>query len=225
MIISALKGTASFFIKPRGKSYWRVFLWATAAAGLVGIPLAIRYPDTVPLIWLWLVGIPANSPLGPLFPTAFEPLMMEVVKYKPVLTVAIVATLIFVYMEFINWYVYAWVLKWDRLESLRKNRWVRLGLQHYSRAPLTSVFVFAATPIPFWVVRCLAILHKTAFAPYMIVMAFGRFPRLLVYAWLGAQLRVPTFLLIATAVGTGLILIAWKWFRKEPILKDSVLDG
>lgn len=225
MIASAIKRSAVFFIKPRGKSYWRVFLWATAAAGLVGIPLVLRFPSTVPLVWLWLVGIPANSPVAPLFPTAFEPLMMEVVKYQPVLTVALVATAIFVYMEFVNWYAFAWVLSWDRMEKLKDNRWVAWGLKHYSKSPLVTVFLFAATPLPFWVVRCLAILHKTAFVPYMVFMAFGRFPRLLIYAWLGAQLKLPTALLLSLAVGTGLILMVWRWLRKEPILKDSVLDG
>ena len=108
----------TFFTKPRGKQYWQIFMWATIVAGLVGIPLVEYFPDTVPYVWLWLVGIPANSPVSPLFPTAFEPSMMEVVKYKPVISVALVATAIFVYMEFVNWYAFKWVLSWARLETL-----------------------------------------------------------------------------------------------------------
>ena len=147
------------------------------------------------------------------------------VKYQPILTVAIVATAIFVYMEFVNWWAFKWVLSWDRLESLRSNKWVRWGLKHFSRSPYLMVFFFAATPIPFWVARSLAVLHKLSLAPYIVVMALGRFPRLLIYAWIGAQLQVPTFILISLAIGTGLALILWRLLKREPILKDSVLDG
>lgn len=214
-----------FLTKPRGNPYWRVFLLATGIVGIVGIPLALYFPSTVPLVWLWLVGIPANSPVAPLFPTAFEPLMMEVVKYQPVLTVAIVATAIFVYMEFVNWYVFQWVLSWEKLDAVRGHRWVRWGVKHYSKAPLRTVFVFAATPIPFWVVRALAILHKTPFTPYVIVMAFGRFPRLLLYAWLGSQIQLPSIVLISLAFGTGVLLIAWRLIRRQRVLGDSVLHA
>jgi hypothetical protein len=219
-----LKDLWHILTKERGEAYWSAFLRATAVAALVGIPLVIYIPSSVPLVWLWLVGIPANSPIAPLFPTAFEPLMMEVVKYVPVLTTTIVATLIFVYMEFINWYVYAWVLNWDRFDAFRSHRWVRWGVKSYSRAPLRTVFVFAATPIPFWIVRGLAILHRTAFVPYMVAMSLGRFPRLLLYAWLGSKIRIPTSLLVTAAVGTGALVIGWRLLRREPLLKNTILD-
>lgn len=219
-----LKSFWHFWTTPRAAAYWRVFLWATAAVGVVGIPLILRFPSTVPLVWLWLVGIPANSPIAPLFPTAFEPLMMEVVKYQPVLTVTVVAVGIFVYMEFINWYVFRWVLNWDRLEALKTNRWVRWGLRHFARAPYFSVFLFAATPIPFWVARSLAILHRVSFPKYMVVMALGRFPRLYLYAWLGSRIHVPWWALLGLALGTGVLLIGWKLTHKEPLLADTVLD-
>ena len=195
-------------------------------------------PSTVPMVWLWLVGIPANSPIAPLFPTAFEPLMMVVVKYqllmgvaeyRAVMTATLVSVGIFVYMEFINWYVFKWVLNWERLHKVRDNRWVEWGLKHFGKAPYSMVLLFAATPIPFWVVRCLAILHDLNFTRYMIVMAIGRFPRLYIYAWLYARLesqfQVPWWVLIALAVGTGLVLILWRIVRGRPILEDTVLDG
>ncbi len=209
----------------RGEPYWTIFLRATAVAGLAGIPLVTYYPSTAPLVWLWLVGIPANSPISPLFPTAFEPLMMEVVKYVPVLTTTIVATAIFVYMEFINWYVYSWVMDWNKFETVRDHRWVKWGVKRFAKAPRFTVLLFAATPIPFWVVRCLAILHRMPFTPYMIMMAIGRFPRLLIYAWIGSKIRLPSALLIVFAVGTGVLLIAWRLMRGQRLLQDTVLDG
>ena len=123
----------------RGEPYWTIFLRATAFVGLAGIPLVTYFPSTAPLVWLWLVGIPANSPISPLFPTAFEPLMMEVVKYVPVLTTAIVATAIFVYMEFINWYVYSWVMDWNKFETVRDHKWVKWGVKRFAKAPRFTV--------------------------------------------------------------------------------------
>jgi uncharacterized membrane protein YdjX (TVP38/TMEM64 family) len=209
----------------RGAGYWRVFIWATAVTALACIPIVTAFPDSVPLVWLWLVGIPANSPIAPLFPTAFEPLVVEAAKYQPALTVTLVATASFVYMEFINWYVFAWVLSWEKLEGLKSHRWVRWGIRHFSHAPYLTVFAFAVTPIPFWIARSLAILYRLSFWRYMVAMAIGRFPRLYIYAWLGSRIKIPTPVLIGTAVGTGIILIAWRLLRKEPLLKDSVLDG
>ncbi len=219
-----MKKAWQFFTTDRGSQYWNLFIRATGIAGLVGIPLVLYFPDSVPLVWLWLVGIPANSPIAPLFPTAFEPLMMEVVKYKPVLTVALAAVAIFVYMEFVNWYAFSWLLSWDKFEKVRHHHWVKWGVKRYSGAPLRTVFFFAATPIPFWIVRSLAILHKTAFIPYMIVMAFGRFPRLLIYAWLGSQIQLPTWILFGFALGTGVALMVWRLIRGRPFIDKTVLD-
>lgn len=212
-------------VRRRTPSYWRPFLWATTVVGLVGIPLVILYPSTVPLVWLWVVGIPANSPIAPLFPTAFEPLMMEAVKYQSVMTVTLVAVGSFVYMEFINWYVFRWILSWEKLHALKDKRWVNWALRHFSQAPYFMVFFFAATPIPFWIVRALAILHKLSLSRYMVVMALGRFPRLLLYAWIGSRIHIPTFVLIGMALGTGLVLIAWRLMRGEPVLKGTILHA
>lgn len=212
-----------FLTTPIGPRYWTPFLVATGVAGAAGIALVLYYPSSVPLVWLWMVGIPANSPLSPLFPTAFEPLMMEAVKYQPVIAVTVAAVAILVYMEFINWYVYALMLNWDKLEPFRDNRWVRWGVEHFGRAPYLTVFVFAVSPLPFWVVRALAILNKTPFGRYLAAMAVGRFPRAYVYAWLGAQLRVPTLILVTIALGTGVVLILWRLAKRQPILEKNIL--
>src|SRR5262245_10243386 len=70
-------------VKRRGDRRWDIFLRGTALAGLFLIPIAKLFPDYAALVWLAVVGLPANGPLGPILPTAFEPLMMEAVKYHP----------------------------------------------------------------------------------------------------------------------------------------------
>ncbi len=116
-----------FLTKPRGDRRWDLFLRATGLAALVLIPIPLLFPSTVPLVWLAIVGIPANGPLSPILPTAFDPLIIEIGKYAPAFTVTCVATGIYMYTEFLNWHIYVWVLKWERLDGFRENRWVGWG--------------------------------------------------------------------------------------------------
>lgn len=213
-----------FLTKPRGRKSWSIFLWSTAGAALLGIPIVIVFPKSVPLVWLAIIGIPANSPLGPVMPTLFEPFVMEVAKYNAPLLVTTVATGVYVYMEFVNWYVYGWILNWDRFNALPEKRWIKWGVSKFARFPFMTILFFAATPVPFWVVRCLAILKKYPLGIFLVATAIGRFPRFYMYAWLGDKLLVPTPILLAVAFGTAIILVTWKLLHGRRMLEDTILD-
>jgi uncharacterized membrane protein YdjX (TVP38/TMEM64 family) len=178
----------------------------------------------IPLVWLAIVGIPANSPLSPILPTAFDPLIIEIGKYAPAFTVTCVATGTYMYTEFLNWYIYVWVLHWERLDRLRENRWVGWGVDRFATAPITTIIFFAATPLPFWVARSLAILHRYPLKRFMLATAAGRFPRFFVYAWLGSALSIPTYLIIAVIVLGGMVAIGVRIARGQAILEDVVID-
>lgn len=219
-----MRAVFRFLLKQRGDWRWDILLRATGIAALLGIPIVIVFPSSVPLVWLVLVGIPSNGPLSPLLPTAFEPLMMEAAKYHGPLLVTVVAETVYLYMEYINWYVYAWVLNWDKLTHLRDKRWVRWGVKRFARAPFATVLFFAITPIPFWIVRCLGILHQYSLTRYMVATAVGRFPRLFVYAWVGSAIHIPTTILVGVALGTGVLVVAWRLLSGKRILQDTVFD-
>lgn len=219
-----MRRISRFLTKPRGRKSWSIFLWSTAGAALLGIPIVIIFPKSVPLVWLAIIGIPANSPLGPVMPTLFEPFVMEVAKYNAPLLVTTVATGVYVYMEFVNWYVYGWILNWDRFNALPEKRWIKWGVSKFARFPFMTVLFFAATPVPFWVVRCLAILKKYPLGIFLVATAIGRFPRFYMYAWLGDKLLVPTPILLAVAFGTAIILVTWKLLHGRRMLEDTILD-
>ena len=214
-----------FLSRPRGDRRWDLFLRATGLAALFLIPIPLLFPSAVPLVWLAIVGIPANGPLSPILPTLFDPPIIEVGKYAPTLTVTLVATAIYMYTEFVNWYIYSWVLNWDRFESFRGNRTVRWGVHRFAASPATTTIIFAATPLPFWVVRGLAILHHYPLRRFMVATAIGRFPRFFVYAWLGSALSIPTYIIIATIILGAMVAIGVRVARGEPILGDFVIDG
>ena len=205
----------SIWTRPLGDRHWDLILRATALAGLVGIALVLLVPGSAVLVWFAVMSLPANGPLSPLIPAAFEPLIMEAAKYEHPLSVAVVGLAAYMLTEYANWYLYAWALSRERLAGVGTNRWVRWGIQRFSRAPFTTTIVFAFTPLPFWVARCLAILDRYPVGRFMAATTMGRFPRILIYAWLGAVLQVPTVALVAVVVGSVLFAVPWRRGRAQ----------
>jgi hypothetical protein len=209
-------------VKARGDRRWDLFLRATGIAALVGIPIVVVFPGSVTLVWLAILSLPANSPLSPILPTAFEPLIMEAAKWERVWAVTAVGTTGYMYMEYVNWHVYRWVLGWDRLAGLRERRAVRWGVTRFARSPFWTVVIFAITPLPFWIVRSLAILHQYPLRKFLLGTLMGRVPRILFYAWFGELLRVPTVFLVGLIFGTAAIVIASRVARGVPLLAETL---
>lgn len=206
--------------RARGDRSADLFLRAAAGVALLGIPVVLLFPGTATLVWLGVLSLPANSPLSPILPTAFEPLIMEAAKYEGALAVTLVATAGYMYMEYVNWRVYRWVLGWDRLADLGSRRAVRWGVDHFARAPFWTVVVFALTPLPFFVARALAILHQWSVWRFMVATLVGRMPRIFAYAWFGELIRVPTWVLVAIVLGGTASVVASRWMRGEPVLAE-----
>jgi membrane protein YqaA with SNARE-associated domain len=209
-------------VTPRGDPRWDVCLRAAGVFALLGIPILLLVPKSAPLVWLAVLSIPANSPLSPLLPTAFEPLIMEAAKYAPFVWVTLVATAAYMYMEYVNWRVYAWVLNWERLAGFRARRSVQWGIRNFARSPFWTVVVFAFTPLPFWAGRVLAILHRYPLRRFMAATLVGRLPRFLFYAWFGDRVHVPTLVLVALIVGPFAFVIVSRLLRGVPLLGESV---
>jgi len=201
-----------------------MFLRAAAAAALLGIPIVLIFPQAVTLVWLGVLSLPANSPLSPILPTAFEPLIMEAAKYEHAVAVTVVATAAYMYMEYVNWRVYAWVLSWKRLGGLGRRRSVRWGVKHFAKAPFITVVVFAFTPLPFFVVRALAILVRWPVWRFMTATLVGRAPRVFLYAWVGELVGIPTWMLVAVVLGGTLAVIGGRVMRGEPVLAEVQAD-
>jgi membrane protein YqaA with SNARE-associated domain len=204
-------------VRRRGDRRWDVFLRATAVAALLGIPVVTFFAGSVTYVWLAVLSLPANSPLSPILPTFFEPIIIEAAKWKPAWAVTLVATSGYMYMEYINWHVYAWVLNWDRMDGFRSRRSVRWGVRMFSRSPFWMVVVFAFTPLPFWAGRALAILHHYPLGRFMLATAVGRVPRWLFYAWFGSRMNIPAWILVAVIVIPAAVVIGGRLLRGESL--------
>src|SRR5512147_617518 len=208
-------------VRPRGDRRWDVFLRATALVSLIGIPVLLLVPAATPLVWLAVLSLPANSPLSPILPTFFEPLIIEAAKWAPVWAVTLVACAGYMYMEYLNWHVYAWVLNWDRLAGFQARPSVRWGVRLFARSPFWMVVIFAFTPLPFWAGRALAILHRYPLRRFLAATVVGRVPRWLVYAWFGGLVSVPTWVLAAAIVVPAAIVIGARLLRGEALLAET----
>jgi uncharacterized membrane protein YdjX (TVP38/TMEM64 family) len=218
----------SIWLRPLGDRRWDLILRATGLAGVLGIALVLLVPGSAVLVWFAVMALPANGPLSPLIPAAFEPLIMEAAKYEHPLWVSLVGLGAYMFTEYLNWHLYGWALRRDRLSAVASSRWTRWGIRRFTRAPFTTVVVFAFTPLPFWVARCLAILDGYSVARFMAATAVGRFPRILIYAWLGAVLQLPTVVLAIIAVGAVLVAIAWRRpaaASPEPVTSSTEVPG
>jgi hypothetical protein len=208
-------------VRPHGDRRWDVFLRATALVGVLGIPVLFFVANSAPLVWLAVVSLPANSPLSPLLPTFFEPLIIEAAKWAPVWAVTLVACSGYMYMEYLNWHVYGWVLNWDRMAGLRSRRSVRWGVRMFAMSPFWMVVIFAFAPLPFWAGRALAILHHYPLGRFMVATAVGRVPRWWLYAWFGSRIHVPVWILVAVIVVPALAVIVPRLVRGESLLAES----
>ena len=209
---------------PMGDRRWDLFLWGSGALALLGIPVVVAFPTTVPLVWLAVVSLPANSPLGPILPTTFEPLIMEAAKHERALSVSLVALGGYLYTEYLNWHAYAWILDRRVLFTFRQHRYVQRATGYFSRSPFWAVFTFALTPLPFWAARCLAILDGYDLRRFFLATALGRWPRFYLYAWLGAELRIPALFLVAVIVGGSLVVVIPRLMKGRPLLTDPVQE-
>jgi uncharacterized membrane protein YdjX (TVP38/TMEM64 family) len=219
------RGLVPFLLRRRGDRRWDAVLWGTGVVGLLGIPIVLYVEPGIPLVWFSLLSIVANSPLSPIFPASFEPLIMEASKYSPAIAVTLVGLAVYMYTEYFNWYIYAWVLGRKRLEKFRTHRQVKRFVEYFSRRPVATVIIFAFTPLPFWVARILAILHGMPVRRFMVATAIGRFPRIFFYAWIGDRLQLSGILLLGIAIGAGVVVILIKLAQRRPVLEDTVIDS
>lgn len=199
---------------------WTIMLRSLGVAALLCIPVVYFLPQTAVLIAFGLISLPINGPLSPLLPTAWEPLIIETTNYYHPITVASVGFLVYMYMEYLNFYVYRWILARERLAALQQKPAVQRAVQLFGRHPFLAVFIFALTPLPFWAGRVLAIWRKYPVRPFMLATALGRYPRILAYAWLGHLLDPPRWLLIAVGAGIPLALIGQRLLRGQKLMDD-----
>jgi hypothetical protein len=194
----------------RGNLTWDGVVRGTGVLALAGLVTALRGgASAVGLIGFLVVTIWVNGPLGMFMPATYEPILILFGRVYPPLVVGLVGIVGTVYVEFLNYHLYAKVLHARQLTGIREHPVVQRIVPLFTRAPFFTVWLASWSPLPYWSVRILGPLAGYPIGRYLVATFLGRFPRLWFFAALGA-LPIPRGVLLPAmliAVALALVLV------------------
>jgi uncharacterized membrane protein YdjX (TVP38/TMEM64 family) len=174
-----------WLLRPVAAPGWDRLLWASGLVAAAGIALAMTSETISELSLLVSLTLLSNGPYSPLLPISYEPILMTFGQlYHPVLVGAlgVAGTLA---VEYVNYRLYGAAIHSRPLTALREHRVARRVAGWFRAQPFLTVVVVAFTPIPFWIARILASMTRYSIPRYLVAIAIGRFPRLVLYAAVG----------------------------------------
>lgn len=202
-------------LAPVAPREWDALLRGAGLVALAGIAVSALWPAAAELAALFALGLFCNGPYSPVLPATVEPLVMIYGQVYPPSLVAAIATLSAVLAEIVDLRLYGAALASRRLAAARDTRLSRWMVDRFARAPFLATVVAAATPIPFWLARCCAVVAGYPARRFLLATALGRWPRWLLYAMLGSALKVGAGWLIgAAALLTVAFLLPAAWRRR-----------
>jgi len=213
---SSQKPRLSFLFRRRGNRLWDSVLRGTGIAGLLGLVLLVVVPEVAPLVGLALFTMWVSGPLSPFFPVGLEPVLMTVGRFYPPWLVAAVAVAAGVFVEFLGYHLYGFAVGLEVARPFRDTRVVRWATDLFKRRPFLATWFCAWSPVPFWVVRILAPLSGYPVSKYLLANVLGRYPKLWLFAALGAWMKVDVSVLVtvaAAALVLGFLPSAWRAWR------------
>ena len=192
----------SQLMRRRGSSTTDVLLRVSAALALLAIPISLLMPEGATLVPFVLFTLWTNGPLSPVLPASYEPVLMLYGKLYPPLLIAALGTAGIVFIEWVNYHVYAGGADLRAFRGLRDSRSVAWLTRTFQRSPFLTIVVCAIAPCPYWVARVLSVLAHYPLSRHLAATALGRFPRLWFFAVLSTPLAIPNSWLIGITVGS-----------------------
>jgi uncharacterized membrane protein YdjX (TVP38/TMEM64 family) len=199
----------------RGNFVWDGVIRASAVMALIGIGVVLYgSPGAAGLVGFLVVTIWVNGPLGIFLPATYEPVLMLFGRVYPPVLVAAIGIMGTLYVEFLNYHLYAKILRLDRFAPARESRVVRTTIKLFEKAPFFTVWLCSWSPLPYWAVRIVAPLAGYPVGRYLLATLIGRFPRLWFFAWFGLYLNISAGVLAAISVGSIALALS-VWFIKS----------
>lgn len=186
----------------RGNGTVDLLLRVSAALVLLAIPASLLIPDVATLVSFVLVTLWTNGPISPVLPASYEPVLMLYGKLYPPLLIGALGTIGAVFIEWVNYHVYAAGADLRAFRRLRDSRSVAWLTRMFQRSPFLAIVVCAIAPFPYWIARVLSVLAHYPLSRHLTATALGRFPRMWFFAGLSTSLSIPTSWLIGITVGS-----------------------
>jgi membrane protein YqaA with SNARE-associated domain len=136
-------------------------------------------------------------------PTAW--IMLWAARETDPLSVALVGVLGTCMANLHDYYILNHLFGLDRIGKVKKTGFYRGAVKWFERAPFLTLTFASFVPIPIDVVRILAVSTGYSRLKYTLATFIGRFPRYLLLAWLGYELKLPNKAIFAVLIATVLI--------------------
>lgn len=176
--------------------YWQRFGWALAGLAVCGALILWLVPWLAGTFLFTLYSVPANS----LLPVPHEPGLLFVARFYDPWIIALAGCLGTVVAAAIDYPVVKRAFAHPKIRRARNTKLYHLSVKWLMRYPFATIVVFAATPLPVYVVRVLAPASGYPMWRYIVATMVGRFPRYYAVAWFGHLVHVPAWLLLALFV-------------------------
>jgi membrane protein YqaA with SNARE-associated domain len=204
---------------------WALVFAAFLAAGgsvlwLARGPLASPRLEILTLLLLYLSLACTFVPL----PTAW--IVLWAARETGALPVALVATAGTCIANLHDYHLVSALLAHRRLRRVRDGAGHVRAVAWFRRAPFTALAVASFAPLPIDAVRLLAISAGYGRAPYVLATFAGRFPRYLLLAVLGHELRPSNGVLAAVVVVIAVAAAAKLAYRhRHALLRRGIAAG
>lgn len=170
----------------------------------MSLGLVFLLPGSAELtVFAWVMFL-TSGPFSTFWPSASEPMLLAFGQLYAPFLLALIGVAAIALVEWLNYRVFGAVLLARRLEKVRSARLTRWVMKWFAVLPFTTVVIAALTPIPFWLVRCCAVLAHYPMPRFILATALGRFPRLWLIAAMGSLLPVSTATILTVG---GLVVL------------------
>ena len=196
-----------------GTPLWDGLVRGTGAVAAVAAVLALISKDAALLAAFVLLTVWVHGPISPFLPAVYEPTLLFFGRLYPPLLVAVLGTLGNLYVEFLDYCLFRKLGDFGPYRRLQHHPLFTRAVRLFARRPFLTVWLFAWSPLPDWIVRLLAPAARYPVGRYLTAMGLGRLPRFWLLAALGAWLVPPLWLLLTVALGSTVLTVlalAWK---------------
>jgi uncharacterized membrane protein YdjX (TVP38/TMEM64 family) len=205
--------------RPRGNAGWDAVLRGTAAVAVVTIAASLLWDDVARLAAFALVTVWVHGPVSPLLPAAYEPTLLYFGRLYPPLVIATIGTVCNLWIEGLDYMLLRRLAATRAVAQATRRPALQRALALFNRRPFFTVWLFAWSPLPDWIVRCAAPAAGYPLRRYLLATMLGRFPRFWFLAALGAHFALDGRVLAAVAAAASLVMVAVLLRRRAVALR------
>ncbi len=150
-----------------------------------------------------------KGPHSVFLPLAYEPVLVAYGRLEPPLLVAAVGVLGTLVAEWVNYRCFRAVVRCRWAAGACRSAAAERLLRWFGKRPFATITACALLPLPFGLIRIVALVAGYPLGRHLAATALGRFPRYWLYAAAGPLLAVPSGWILGVAgLATAVPLIA-----------------